>query len=194
VVDPAAPWSPLTEWWQRRSLRSRVTLGATVVVAVGVSLIAAGILLGLQRSLLAALDDTLVQRARDVAALAAQGTLRRPIPSAADTATVQLLDAAGTPVASTRDVEGEGAIVAFPLPQPLAAGTPTSLTGLPVGEGSDYRVLALPAQLDGRPVTVIAATSLAQQQRSLADLATGLALGLPVLIALVIGPPHRSDQ
>jgi CheY-like chemotaxis protein len=41
---------------------------------------------------------------------------------------------------------------------------------------------------------VIAATSLAQQQRSLADLAIGLALGLPVLIALVIGPPHRSDQ
>jgi signal transduction histidine kinase len=141
--------------------------------------------LGLQRSLLAALDDTLVQRARDVAAQAGQGTLRRPIPSAADTATVQLLNAAGTPVASTRDVEGEGAIVAFPLPQPLAAGAPTTLTGLPVGEGSDYRVVALPAQLDGRPVTVIAATSLAQQQRSVAGLGSGLVLSIPVLVALV---------
>jgi signal transduction histidine kinase len=45
--------------------------------------------------------------------------------------------------------------------------------------------VALPSQLNGRPVTVLVAASLAQEQRSLTSLAAGLAVSLPGLAVLI---------
>jgi signal transduction histidine kinase len=176
----------LGRWWRRRSLRARVTLGATAVVMLGVALVAAGILLGVRRSLIAGVDNAALQRATDVAGLAAHGGIRGTIPfSGSDTAAVQVLDAAGAPIAATPDLNGNEPIVPVPLPESLRAGTPATVTDLPVGAGGDYRVVAVPAQLNGAPATVVVAQSLAEEQRSFAGLVAGLAMGLPVIVALV---------
>lgn len=173
-------------WWRARSLRARVTIAATLVVALGVAAVGAGILAGLRISLVGALDDAARQRARDVAALVDAGQLRRTVPaSPADAGAVQVLDARGQVIASSADLDGNERIFPWPLTGPLAAGQPVTLTGLPVGDTAAYRVAAAPARSAGQPVTVLAAVSLDQQTRSLASLAAALATGLPALVALV---------
>jgi signal transduction histidine kinase len=163
-----------------------VTLGATLVVSAGLAVVAAGVLFGLQHSLLSTLDGVALQRARDVATMADNGQLRSPIASVGDdVSVVQVLDANGVPVASSADLEGNDPIVPFPLPVSMRAGAVATLGALPIGNGGDYRVAAQPAVLAGRPVTVIVAVSLAQQQHSVASLGSGLAVGLPMLVVLV---------
>lgn len=153
---PRAP-----SWWRTRSLRARVTIAATLVVAVGVAAVGAGILLGLRHSLVGALDDAARQRARDVAALADAGQLRPTVPaSTANAGAVQVLDAAGLVVASSADLEGNEPVVSWPLSGPLAAGRPVTLVGLPIGDATAFRVATAPARFGGQPVTVLAAVSL----------------------------------
>ncbi|MCU1685134.1 MAG: hypothetical protein JWQ81_5873 [Amycolatopsis sp.] len=172
-------------WWRRRSLRVQVTAGTVVVVGVGMLVIAAGILYGVGGALMNSVDTALVMRAHEVSVQAEQGTLGTLIPSVGgDVSAVQLLDATGRPVASSVDLAGNESVVELPLPAPLAGGGPLTLSSLPIGEGS-YRILTLPSHLRGRPVTVVVAMSLAQEQRSLADLATGLGVGLPALAAVI---------
>lgn len=172
-------------WWRSRSLRARVTIAATLVVALGVAAVGAGILVGLRRSLVGALDDAVRQRARDVAALADAGQLRPLVPaSPTDTGAVQVLDAAGDVVASSAELEGNQRVFPWPLDGRLSAGRPVTLPGGDLGDAGSYRVAAVPARLAGRPVTVLAAVSLDQQARSLASLAAALAVGLPSLVAL----------
>jgi signal transduction histidine kinase len=177
--------SPVGRWWRHRSLRVQVTAGTTVVVALGMLVVAAGLLLGVRNTLLAALDNSLVQRGQDVAALAAQGKLSSLIPSAGGTWAVQVLDDAGRPVASSADLAGNEPIVRLPLPATLNGGVPATLGALPIDQGSSDRVVALPSQLNGRPVTVLVAASLAQEQRSLTSLAAGLGVSLPSLAVLI---------
>jgi signal transduction histidine kinase len=172
-------------WWRSRSLRVQVTAGTTLVVAVGMLVVAAGLLFGVRNTLLAALDHAVVQRAQDVAALSEQGALGALIPSAGEASSaVQLIDSTGRPVASSADLAGNEPIVRFPLPPALVGGTPATLDGLPIGDGA-HRVVALPSQLKGQPVTVVVAASLAQEQRSVTSLAAGLTVGLPALAVLI---------
>jgi signal transduction histidine kinase len=174
-------------WWRRRSLRARVTLGATLVVSIGVAFLAAGVLFGLRHSLLSTLDANVAQRASDVAAMADNGQLGSSIPNVGqeDASAVQVLDASGVPVASSADLEGNERIMPFPLPASLRSGAAATVAALPIGNGGNFRVVARPAVLAGRPVTVIAAVSLAQQEHSITSLGSGLAVGLPILVALV---------
>jgi signal transduction histidine kinase len=157
-----------------------------MVVAVGMLVVAAGLLFGVRNTLLAALDHAVVQRAQDVAALSEQGALGALIPSAGEASSaVQLIDSTGRPVASSADLAGNEPIIGFPLPSALLGGSPVTLDGLPIGDGAAHRVVALPSQLNGQPVTVVVAASLAQEQRSVTSLAAGLAVGLPALAVLI---------
>jgi hypothetical protein len=76
-------------------------------------------------------------------------------------------------------------MVPVPLPDALRAGRPVTRSGLPDGDGAAHRVVARQAVFGGQPVTVVVAVSPAQEQRSLMSIGKGLAVGLPVLMALV---------
>jgi signal transduction histidine kinase len=172
-------------WWRSRSLRARVTLGATLVTTVGVAVLAVAVLLGVQHSQISALDSAAVQRADSIAVLAKDGELQGPIQATSDNV-VQVLDATGRPVANSVDIDGNERIVPFPLSDSLRTGGPVTLRGLPVGSGSEeFRVVTRAAVFNGNPVTVVVATSLTQSQHSLNSIGVGLAIGLPILIALV---------
>src|SRR6266498_3863405 len=61
-------------WWPRLSLRARLTVVATGLVALGLAAGAVLLLVALQRALFIGLDDTARQRAADVAARSEEHT------------------------------------------------------------------------------------------------------------------------
>jgi len=181
-------WQGLRGWWRRRSLRARLTMLASLVVAAG--LVAGSLLLlgSLQRSLVDALDTTARQRAQDVAALVDSDRLPGTIPVAgAGTVQVQVVDADRRVLAAS-----VGSDRAVPLlgPAELARARdrrPRFLDGSRVGEPDPLRVIAWPAGSASRPVTVIAAVSVASVAGSLRIVELGLLVGGPLLLALFAG-------
>src|ERR1700722_3403915 len=84
-------------WWRRRSLRARVTLASTAGLAVALFAVALLLRAELRASLSDGLDNTARQGAQEVAALADAHRLPDPVPVAAGTITVQVLNTGGRP-------------------------------------------------------------------------------------------------
>ena len=82
-------------WWRRRSLRARLTLTTSAGLAVALAVAAVLLLNALRLSLNRGLDDSARQGAVEVAALIDQDRLPDPVPVAAGTITIQVLDAQG---------------------------------------------------------------------------------------------------
>ncbi len=94
----------------RRSVRFRVTGLAAIVVAIGL-LVAGGALVVLQRNVLTSgLDQTLTQRANDIEALVTDGLTPDPFLSSAGEGFVQIVDPAGSVIASTPNLAGDSAV------------------------------------------------------------------------------------
>ncbi len=170
-------------WWRRRSLRARLTLTTSAGLAVALAVAAVLLLNALRLSLNRALDDSARQGAVEVAALIDQDRLPDPVPVAAGTITVQVLDAQGR----ITDVS-PGADRLVPLLPPAQAqlaartGQARMLPGPPLGMPSMLRVVAVSA--DGGQV-VLAAEPYAQVSDSLATLARALLIGTPLLFGLL---------
>jgi signal transduction histidine kinase len=170
-------------WWRRRSLRARLTLTTSAGLAVALAVAAVLLLNALRLSLNRALDDSARQGAVEVATLIDQDRLPDPVPVAAGTITVQVLDAQGR----ITDVS-PGADRLVPLLPPAQAqraartGQARMLPGPPLGMPSMLRVVAVSA--DGGQV-VLAAEPYAQVSDSLATLARALLIGTPLLFGLL---------
>ncbi|KUL47278.1 hypothetical protein ADL28_33205 [Streptomyces violaceusniger] len=173
---------------RKLSLRARVTMWATMVVAFAMVAAGLGLLLGLQHSVWGDRDSTGRQRLADVTALIQHDRLGALIPSnGGDDDVVEVLDTQGKVVASSDYDMRPGSPSGFPNPLPpqVLAGHPTTLRDLGIGDGGDFRVLARPIRIDDRPSTIVVGVSLAQAEHTLSSLTTGLAIGVPALTALV---------
>ena len=163
-------------------LRARLTLAATAVVAVGLAAGAVLLVAVLHRTLLRTLDDSARQRARDVAALVDAGRLSDPVPVAAGTALVQVVDAG----ARVRAASAGGDRLAPVLdPADLArarAGATVTLDGARLGSAEPLRVVGVPAGPPGDPQTVLVAVPVTEVQGSLRVVQAALAAGAPVLL------------
>jgi signal transduction histidine kinase len=185
--------SPLTEgkpvawrwrlrWWQRRSLRARLTLITSAGLALALAGAAVLLVNALRLSLIRGLDDSARQGAVEVAALIDQNRLPDPVP-VAGTIIVQVLDAQGliTDVSPGAD----RLVPLLPAAQARAAarsGQGAMLSGAPLGLPAPVRVVAVGA--NGGQV-VLAAVSFAQTSDSIATLAKALLIGTPVLFGLL---------
>jgi signal transduction histidine kinase len=170
-------------WWRRRSLRARLTLVTSAGLALALAAAAVLLVNALRVSLIRGLDDSARQGAVEVAALIDQNRLPDPVPVAAGTLTVQVLDAQGriTDVSPGAD----RLVPMLPAAQAQAAartGQARMLAGPPLGLPSLLRVVAV--QASGHQV-VIAAVSYAQASDSLATLAKALLIGTPLLLGLL---------
>ena len=175
--------SGVARWWRRRSLRARLTLATSAGLALALAL-AAVLLVNAQRaSLIRGLDLSARQGAVEVAALIDQNRLPSPVPVAPGTLTIQVLDASGR---ITNVSPGADRLVPIlPPAQAEAAarsGQARTLAGAPLGMPSLLRVLAVGAA--GHHV-VIAAVSYTEVRDSLATLVKVLAIGTPLLFALL---------
>ena len=180
-----APVRALARWWRRRGLRGRVTM--TAAAGLLVALAAAALLLfnALRVSLTRSVDATARQGGVEVVALINAGRLPTPVPVAAGTITIQVLNPAGRII----DVS-PGADRLVPLLSPAQAaasarsGGVVLLNGPPFGMPSLMRVAAVPA---GNGDLVIAAVPYSSAGDSLSVVAKALVFGTPLLFILFTG-------
>jgi len=170
-------------WWRRRSLRARLTLATSAGLAVALALAAVLLVNALRASLIRGLDLSARQGAVEVAALIDENRLPSPVPVAPGTLTVQVLDSSGR---ITNVSPGADRLVPMLPPAQAEAAARTgqarTLAGPPLGLPSLIRVVAVGAA--GQHV-VIAAVSYAEVRDSLATLVKVLAIGTPLLFALL---------
>lgn len=145
--------------WTRLGVRGRITVAATIAVAMVLALIGAAFVVLLQRDLLRGVDASARTRAQDIVALSS-GTLPSVLPAAQDDGSVvQVLDSSGRVLAASGNIEGESALVP-PVPAPHGPQIST-LSGLPIGTGERFRVLKETVGTGTRQRTIVVALSLA---------------------------------
>jgi signal transduction histidine kinase len=169
--------------WPALSLRARLTVLATVLVAL--ALVAGTVLLvvALHRSLVAGLDESARQRAGDVATLVDTGQLSDPIPVAAGTPLVQVVDADDRVRAAS---PGGDRLVPILRPRDVAAvrdGAVRTVDGSRLGLSGQLRVIGEPAGTAEEPQTVLVAMALSEVESSVQVVRTALLIGAPLLVA-----------
>jgi signal transduction histidine kinase len=169
--------------WPALSLRARLTVLATVLVAL--ALVAGTVLLvvALHRSLVAGLDESARQRAGDVATLVDTGQLSDPIPVAAGTPLVQVVDADDRVRAAS---PGGDRLVPILRPRDVAAvrdGAVRTVDGSRLGLSGQLRVIGEPAGTAEEPQTVLVAMALSEVESSVQVVRIALLIGAPLLVA-----------
>ena len=182
--DPSTRTPPARRW-ARVSLRARLTLVSTGLLAL--ALFAGGVLLvaALRSSFLASLDDAARQQAAQVAQLVDTGRLPDPVPVVGATAAVQVVDAQGRVRSSS---VGGDRLVALLEPAEVAQvreGAARVLPGYRLGGSSPLRVVGLPAGPAADPQTVLVAVPLGQLEGSVRTLLLAVAVGAPLLLAVL---------
>ena len=163
-------------------VRVRTTLAATVAVGIAVTIGGIGLVTTLEHSLRAGARHTLEQRMGDLVVLERSGTLAEHLTSAAQQpgTLVQVIDPSGRVVAESRP----------PLTQPIggyrALGSPpNSWIQRLTPDDELYQILGTTTTSPAGPVTIYAASSLEAASDSVVKLKSELAIGLPLLIAVV---------
>ena len=166
------------------SLRVRVLAAATAGVTV--VLVAGGLLLGrvLEESLVRSAVEGSRLRARDLAALAAEGALPVPVPiTSDDEALVQVVDGAGRVVSASANVTGEPDLR---LPRArVGEETVVSVAQLPVGEHGRFEVVVLGVAAPRGPVTIYVAVSRAEIRETVLQAGAVALAGLPPIVAVL---------
>ncbi|MET7764045.1 ATP-binding protein [Streptomyces sp. NPDC005393] len=179
------PRGPLPRW-RRFSLRVRLTVAATVVAALGLSLAATLLVVSQRASLIHGLDDNARQRALIIAAALDKGRAVQPLPaSGAGDDAAQVVDRHGRVIAASANVAGEGALFHTRAAAPGSEPSVHTVRGVPLGSQGTYRVAAVSAGPAHSRKTVYVGLATAQVEHSIGRLTTELAVGLPVLTALL---------
>jgi signal transduction histidine kinase len=175
----------LLHWWRRRGLRSRVTI--TAALGLIVAFAAADLLLfnALRVSLTRSVDDYARSGASQVAALIDANRLPDPVPVAAGTITIQVLNSAGDITDVSPDADRLVPVVSVGQARALADGGGAILIrGAPFDMPSLLRVAAVRAD-DGQ--VVIAAVPFSEASGSLNVVARALVIFTPVLFLAFTG-------
>lgn len=165
------------------SVRLRVTVAATGVVAAALTTGSIGVVLVAQQSLISGLDSTAASRAREVEALAAGSSVPAVVPNAGEeTSFVQVVDGHDRVIGASRNVSGEPPL----LRAPPANGARTVITqpSSPLGDSS-LRVLAVPVRLSTGPAWIYVASSLAPVTAAVDTIALLFSVGVPALLLVL---------
>jgi signal transduction histidine kinase len=169
---------------RRPSLRMRLTAVSVAVLMLCIAGASVLLVWRVHSTLANALDSSLAQRARDVAAEASSGQLAALRSTGSDSATVvQVLGANGKVLASSANIDGEAPMFAV-------AGVTSSVslrsgTGNLSGDPGGYRFAAISASSPTGPVSVYAAGSTNQIDQSTRLLVASLLVGAPLLVVLL---------
>lgn len=167
----------------RGSVRIRITVLATAVVAIAL-VIGSLALLGLFRAaLLRSQSGAAEERAAEVAALAVDGVLPDPLPSL-DTprlTLVQVIDTDAAVITASRQLDGQPALRD---PTDRHRKVLKSIDGI---DGGPWLAETAQTTIGGRQVTVVVITSVAGYSRGADLLRTSLLIIVPILLLLVAG-------
>lgn len=166
------------------TVRNRTTLVAAVVVAVALCIGAVG-LVGLVRDRLIEGQRTAAElRSEDVASLAESGELPDDLSyPGEDDGLTQVIDSSGSVVAATDNLDGEPPISDL---RPDGDDPESEIvSGLPIGEGGRFVVVATSIATDNGTFTILSSATLGETDETVRAMSVALALGIPILVALV---------
>ena len=170
-------------WRHRLSLRLRITLVTALVVAVVVALGGILILVALRAELVAAADEAVEARADEIARMAADDALPRPLPPMHDPVTFSEVVSGGRTVTATDSLLGG---TGFDLPEQDAGQVDVSgVPRLPLVGTGPYRVAAQGVDTPSGPMTVFVAVSIAHLDHTMAVAARIGAIGVAVLVVVL---------
>lgn len=172
-------------WWTGRSLRARLTLLATAVLAAGLAAGSVLLLQTLHRAQISTLDAGAQRTAQDVATLVNAGRLPEPIPAGIGTAVVQVVDANGRVRAASANADHLVPMLTAGELRDVRRGTRMEVSGDRVGQDDPVRVVAVTAGPPADPQTVVVAVSLRDITHGLGALRTALTVGVPILLVLL---------
>lgn len=185
AADPLAQGARHTAgWWRRRSLRFRLTVVASAVLALALVVSACAMIGVLGRTLLAGIDQELYRRARETVSLSDARRLPAEMTST-DGTLLQVVDGSGRITHATNGTDrlvplldaGERALA-------VKRGEARFLDGEPYGIPHTLRVWVLSAD---RGRTVIAARPFGEVQAGVGAAGHVLLVGTPVLLVLLAG-------
>lgn len=171
-------------WWSRSSVRTRITLLASLIVAVTLLAGSYGLLATLKHSLISNGDVLSRAQAVDLAAQAADGSLTSLLSDVGEDSVAQVVSDDGAVLAASSGLTGQGPIGSL---QPLGAEPQVrTLRGVPDdSETEDYRVWALGSTTPDGAVTVFVGTSLESLSEAVSTLRQSLLVGIPLLLAVL---------
>ncbi|MFG2561732.1 sensor histidine kinase [Streptomyces sp. NPDC048496] len=174
-------------WWACRSLRLRLTAAAAVVMTAGLAGAAALLVVWLHASLISGLDQTALQSAQVVASYEDSDRIPAEVPlTDHGEVAVQVVDAGGKVSSSSANLRGRPRAFTFPASESSIPRAHT-VHDIPVGGSGTWRAVGVPAGTARNPVTVYVAVPTESVDHGLAQLAAGLATGVPAVVALLTG-------
>ena len=165
------------------SVRARITLIATVLVAATLVGAALALMAAVRHNLVTSQDELSKALAIELAHDAADGRLPTVITSVGDNGVAQVVDDSGRVLAASSGLQGDGPIAA---PPPLGRQPRfMRLDAVPDdNETESYRVWAMTVRADGRTVSVFAGSSPESVGEAVATVRNALWVGIPVIVAL----------
>ena len=170
-------------WPGVHSVRFRITLVATVIVAVVLLVASLGLLAAQRRSLTSSLEETLEQEVGALVVDAGRDQLSDPLDPAGDDDTVAqvVVGSTGDVVASTPNIEGRPRLV--PASPPPFSSTVT--VGSVLDDGDRFLIVSRPVPSTNAPLLVSVGAPLDDVAASTASLARSLLLGVPLVVGLL---------
>ena len=176
--DVRGPW--------RGTLRWRLTLLATAIVAAVLVVSAFGLVTVQERLLTHGVDESLVQRADNIEKDVARGAYGTVLPSEGDRedSFLQLVDENDHVLASSPNVNAQPAFAAA-LP-PGAARVIRTVPDIPLSS-HEFRVLVRPVPTDQGATTLVVGKNLDDVNESVSILRASLGVSIPVVLMLLAG-------
>jgi signal transduction histidine kinase len=165
------------------SVRARITLIATVVVAATLVGAALALMAAVRHNLVESQDELSKAHAIELAQQAADGRLPTVVTSVGDNGVAQVVDSRGRVLAASSGLGHDG---------PIGVGPPVGaepvfmlMDAVPDDdETEDYRVWALTVSVRGEPVTVFAGASPESVSEAVATVRHALWVGIPLIVVL----------
>ncbi|HTW19560.1 MAG TPA: HAMP domain-containing sensor histidine kinase [Mycobacteriales bacterium] len=170
--------------WSRLGLRARLTLIATVALAVFLAAGSVLLLYGFSTSRLHAIDSTSRSAASDIASLTATGALPPTLPVQAGQS-AQVLTARGQVLAVSPGTSRTLPLVPAGALARLARTGPSSGNVSQTAATGVNRILVRPVRVRGATYYVVVVESLRDERATLSSLGRYLAIAAPVLLVLV---------
>jgi signal transduction histidine kinase len=168
---------------RRYSIRIRITLLATLSVAIALIVTSVALVLAQRVLLTERIDDAITTRAIDLGALVASGQPASLFTSTNDEAFFQVVDRGSQVVTSSENLDGRPAV----SDERAATGQMRIVEvrrAIP-GEGERFRVAIFGVDGAEGPLVVLVGGSLEPVGESIEVLASALAIGIPILTLLV---------
>lgn len=173
---------PAGLWWSRRSLTLRLTIIATVVLALGLMVGAAGLATLFYHGRIDALDANVRAESATISALVRSGQLPDPLPVPADQPVfAQVVGADDSVRAATPSASRVVPMLDFAALRGQATGDAFTARDTALGD-APLRVIVMAGRFDGQPVMVVTAVSFTDVQAILDALLRLLVIAVPVIL------------